>query len=140
MQKLFVILPALVLLVKCGTMDFTAPLEGKFDNVTLAPKSFVIIGTVSVSSTETHRAGPLGFVKSVEGAKVTYADLMQEAARLNADDIIDVRIEMNTTGDAGFIEWLKGWERTFTHTGQAIAIRYVSGGEDHSDLPNRQGR
>ena len=118
-------------------MDFSSPLEGRFDSVSLAPKSFVVIGAVSISSIETHRAGPLGLVKAVEGTKVTYTDLMQEAAKLDADDIIDVRIDMNTAGKAGFFDWLKGWERTFVHTGQATAIRYIGSGEDENELTDR---
>ena len=137
MRKLFVILPAFFMLAGCGTMDFSSPLEGKVDSVSLVPKSFVVIGAVSISSTETHRAGPLGFVKTVEGSKVTYTGLMLEAARIGADDIVDVRIDMNTTGEAGFVNWLKGWERTFTHSGHALAIRYINSGESETDSQGR---
>jgi hypothetical protein len=113
----------------CGTMDYTAPLAGKFDNAGVVTKRFTVIGAVSVQSTETHSASPLGFVKKVEGSKITYTDLMLEAARIDADDIIDVRIDMNTSGKTSFVDFLKGWERTFIHTGQALAIKYSGDAE-----------
>ena len=130
MRKLFAILPAFVVLAGCVTVDFTAPLEGKFDNAGLAFKAFEVIGAVSVTSTETHKIGPLGIVTSVEGAKVTYFDLIQEAAQMGADDIIGVRIDMNTLVKTRRMQ-------VFTHTGQALAIRYVSGREGDGRLPLR---
>ena len=108
-------------------VNITVPLAGWHDNASLASKDFVVIGEVSISATETHRAGPLGLVTTVGGSKVTYTDLMQEAALIGADDIIDVRININDSGRASFSDWLKGWERDFTHTGHALAIRYVNG-------------
>ena len=127
-------LPAFAVLAGCvSAINFTAPLEGRFDRAGVVNKSFVVIGAVSVSSTETHRVGPLGLKRTVEGSKITYSDLMIEAARLDADDIIDVRIDMNTAGRVSFLDWLKGWERTFTHSGQALAVIYVNGEEEASE-------
>ena len=137
MRKIFAVLPTLAVLAGCVTIDYTAPLQGKFDNAGLPVKAFEVVGPVSASATETHRASPLSIVRTVEGAKVTYSDLMQEAARLGADDIIDVRIDMNTSGKTSLIDRLTGWERTFTHTGQAIAIRYVSGRDGEKVTPVR---
>ena len=117
----------------CGTVNFTAPLEGRYVTASVAVKDFEVVGTVFAGSTETHSAGPLGFVKRVEGSKVTYADLLREAALIHADDIIDVRIDMNAGKAAGFAEWLTGWERIFTYTGEAVAIRYVDKGRAVKD-------
>jgi len=129
-RKLLLAVLSPLLLAGCVTVDFTVPLQGKHNNVSLAEKDFIVIGSVSIRATEIHSASPLGFSKTVEGSKVTYTDLMQEAARIGADDIIDVRIDMNTSGEAGFLDWLTGWERTFTHTGEALAIQYVGRTED----------
>ena len=123
-KYLLAFLPALVL-AGCGTIDYTAPLAGSYDTAGVAIKSFIVIGTVSVRSTELHSGSPFGFVKKVEGSKITYSDLMLEAARLDADDIVDVRIDINTSGKTTFVDWVKGWERTFTYTGQAIAVKYA---------------
>jgi hypothetical protein len=100
-------------------------MAGKYDNVSVLVKNFTLIETVTVHATETHTASPLGIKRKVEGAKVTYSDLMQEAARIKADDIINVRIDIQTNGKTTIVDWFKGWERIFFYTGQALAIKYV---------------
>jgi hypothetical protein len=118
------------LLGGCMLVDYTVPMAGKYDNVSVIVKDFELIGTVTVRATEKHTISPLGIKRKVEGAKVTYSDLMQEAARLEADDIINVRIDMKTTGKSTIVDWFKGWERTFLYTGQALAIKYVDNDEE----------
>ncbi|MCL2138508.1 MAG: hypothetical protein FWH41_03135 [Treponema sp.] len=114
------------LLPGCNSvMDFSAPIAGKFNTADLPVKNFEIIGPVYAASTEIHTVGSFGVVKRVEGAKITHNDLVIEAARLNADDIINVRIDKKTNGKAGFLNWLTGWERVFSYSGSAIAIKYV---------------
>jgi len=124
--KITAVLPTLLMLAACTTINLNAPVTGKVAVAGVAIKGYVVIGDVSASSTETHKISPFGFVRKVEGAKITYCDLMQEAARINADDIIDVRIDINTNGKTTFIDWLKGWERCFTYTGSALAVKYTN--------------
>ena len=114
------------ILITCRTVDIAVPLAGRIENAALVSKNYEVIDTVTVSSTETRSASPLGLVRRVEGSKITFSDLILAAASLDADDIIDIRIDMNISARTGPLDWLKGWERTFTYTGQAIAIRYVS--------------
>jgi hypothetical protein len=119
-----IILPAFTA-AGCITVDFTAPLAGRYVKAGVGDKDFEVIGIVQVESIEFHKVGPFGFAKTVEGSKVNYTDLMIEAARIQADDIIDVRIDMNAGKPTTFAERLTGWERTFTYTGKALAIKYV---------------
>jgi hypothetical protein len=116
---------AAIALASCASTDFTASLAGSYATVTVKPKNFIIVGYISIQSTETHKIGPFGLVRVVKGSKIHYTDLMQEAARLEADDIIDVRIEMNTGNRVGVFDWLKGGKRIFTYTGNALAIKYT---------------
>jgi hypothetical protein len=118
-------LAACIVLTGCASVNLTAPLSGKYITAIVTPKNFIVMGNVSVQSTETHKVGPFGLVREVKGSKINYTDLMAEAARLDADDIIDVRIEMNTGGKTSFLDWLKGWERVFTYTGNALAVVYA---------------
>ena len=120
------VLAGLVSLAGCTTVNISKPLEGRYAIAGTATKGFVVIGIVSVNSTETHTISPFGIVRKVEGAKVTYGDLMEEAAKLDADNVIDVRIDMNTSGKTGFFDWVKGWERVFTYTGEALAVKYTN--------------
>ena len=117
----------------CRSVNTEEALSGRFAVAAVAHKNFTIIGTVSASSAETHTIGPLGIVRKVEGAKITYSDLMLEAAGLDADDIVGVRIEMNTGGRTTFIDWLKGRVRVFSYTGEAIAVKYTSEKEETNE-------
>ena len=104
-------------------------MAGMYDNTSILVKNFILVDTVTVHTTEKHTISPLGIKRTVEGAKVTYSDLMREAAKVKADDIINIRIDMKTTGKTTIADWLKGWERTFFYTGQALAVKYVASEE-----------
>lgn len=121
----------------CTTADYTANMSGASDFASVAVKDFVTLGVVTVQKTEIHYSGAFGFIKRIEGSKITYADLMQEAARLEADDIINVRIDVNSNYTKTIFDWLTGWTRVYTHTGTALAIKYtgmVDSGEAASQL------
>jgi len=122
-------LSASAVLSGCTLVDYTVPMAGKFDNTSILVKNFILIDTVTVHAMEKHTVSPLGIKRTVEGAKVTYSDLMREAAKVKADDIINVRIDMQTTGKTTIVDWLKGWERIFSYTGRALAIKYVDDDE-----------
>ena len=109
----------------CTSNNYTANVSGASDYSTVAVKDFISLGIVTVRSREIHNSGPMGFKKSVEGSKITFADLMQEAAKLEADDIINVRIDMNANYTKGFFDWFTGWTRTYSYTGTALAIKYT---------------
>lgn len=122
------------MLAACTTTNYTANMAGASDYATVAVKDFVTLGIVTVRATETHYSSPFGFKKHIEGSKITYSDLMQEAAKLEADDIINVRIDMNASYTKGAFDWLIGWTRTYNHIGTALAIKYTGKLEsDHVD-------
>ena len=112
-------------LTACTTTDYTANMTGASDYATVVVKDFVTLGIVTVQVTEIHHSSPFGFKKSIEGSKITYADLMQEAAKLEADDIINVRIDVNSNYTKSTFDWLIGWTRVYTYTGTALAIKYT---------------
>ena len=120
-----VIIIAVFMLMACRTTDYTSNMTGVSDYATVAVKDFVTLGIVTVHSTETHYSSAFGVEKRIEGAKITYADLLQEAAKLEADDVINVRIDVNTTYKGSIFDWLTGWKRVYTHTGTALAIKYT---------------
>jgi len=128
MKKLlfFTILAAVLAMAACSSNNFTASMTGAADYSTVVVKDFTSLGIITVRSTEIHHAGPFGFQKSVEGAKITYSDLMQEAAKLEADDIINVRIDINSNYTESVFDFFTGWTRTFSYTGTALAIKYTN--------------
>ena len=138
MKRLLFVLTAIAL-ASCTTNDFTANVAGLSDYSTVVVKDFVTLGIVTVHAVEIHYSGPLGFVKSVEGSKITYSDLMEEAAKLEADDIINVRIDMNANYIKGAFDWITGWTRTYTYTGTALAIRYIDKPDANQGDPQLRG-
>jgi len=133
----FLVVVAVLSLAACTTTDYSANAAGASDYAAIAVKDFVTLGIVTVQTIETHYSSPFGFKKRVEGSKVTFADLMQEAAKLEADDIINVRVDTNANYTKGAFDWLSGWSRTYTHTGTALAIKYtdkVDSGSGESQL------
>ena len=120
-----IVILAVCALAACTTNDYSASLLGASDYSTVAVKDFISLGIITVESVEIHHSSPFGFSKKVEGSKITFVDLLQEAAKLEADDIINVRIDMNTNYVKGAFDWLTGWTRVFTYTGTALAIKYT---------------
>jgi uncharacterized protein YbjQ (UPF0145 family) len=131
-----IIIMAVFSLAACRTTDYTANVSGAADHAAIAVKDFVTLGIVTVQSTEIHYSSPFGFSKKVEGKKITYADLMQEAAKLEADDIINIRIDMHANFRKTAFDWLIGWTRVYTHTGTALAIKYTD--KLDSKIPDSQ--
>jgi len=119
------LLVAALILAGCASTDYTANMSGASDYATVAVKDFVTLGIVTVETTEIHHASPFGFIKTIEGEKISYAKLMQEAARLEADDIINVRIDVHTKYSGTAFDWFTGWTRVYTHTATALAIKYT---------------
>ena len=101
-------------------------MAGVSDYSTVVVKDFTSLGIITVRATEIHQSGPFGFKKSVQGSKITFSDLMQEAAKLEADDIINVRIDMNVNYTQSIFDFFTGWTRTFSYTGTALAIKYTN--------------
>jgi len=127
MKKLIIFITILTIcaLCACTSNNYSASLSGASDYSTVAVKDFVSLGIITVQSTEIHYSSPLGFVKKVEGSKITFVDLMQEAAKLEADDIINVRVDMNSNYKKSALGWLIGWTKTYTYMGTALAIKYT---------------
>jgi uncharacterized protein YbjQ (UPF0145 family) len=123
--SIFVSIVTVLSLAACTIADYSANAMGVSDYAAIAVKDFVTLGIVTVQTTEIHYSSAFGFKKRIEGAKVTFADLMQEAAKLEADDIINVRIDTHADYTKGAFDWLVGWSRTYTHTGTALAIKYT---------------
>jgi uncharacterized protein YbjQ (UPF0145 family) len=122
---ILLLIVSIIGLAACASNDYTASLAGAADNSTITVKDFITLGIITVHSTEIHQSSPLGLSKSVQGSKITFADLLQEAIKLEADDIINVRIDINTTYSKTAFDWFTGWTRTFSYTGTALAIKYT---------------
>ncbi|MDR0669317.1 MAG: hypothetical protein LBF95_04470 [Treponema sp.] len=121
----FVLLAAaLAVLAGCTSVDHTTNRVGWSSYAEVAVKDYEALGIVTLESQEVYTRGPLGFTKSLKGTRIVWSDLMNEAAKLGADDIINVRIETNNLGETSFLDFLTGYTITFKHKATALAIKY----------------
>jgi hypothetical protein len=98
-----------------------APVSGVSANVPLAVKDFESQGIIFVYSQEI-----IDNMKNVTGSKITYEMLMKEAKKLDADDIINVRVDVKRTINVDHV--------VFDYTGIALAIKYTTS----KDVPGEQ--
>jgi hypothetical protein len=118
------VLLALALMGCSTTVDLTTNKMGWSDYAVVAVKDFEALGVVTLTATEVLTAGPFEIIETHTGSRVTYADLMAEAVKLGADDIINVRIDITGDYTASAFDRLTGWSRTYVYTGTALAIKY----------------
>jgi hypothetical protein len=128
MKKVIVsvlVLSALVL-AGCKTTDLTTNKVGWSNYADISVKDYDAVGIISVESQEVFEVGPFGFNKSLKGSRIAWSDLMAEAAKLDADDVINIRIEVTDRNSRmpGLIEFFTGYTLTYYYKGTGLAIKY----------------
>jgi hypothetical protein len=121
---LMLLITAVLALAGCTSVDHTTNRVGWSSYAEVAVKDYEALGIVTLESQEVYERGPLGFTKSLKGTRIVWSDLMNEAAKLGADDIINVRIETNNLGESTILDWLTGYTVTYKHRATALAIKY----------------
>jgi hypothetical protein len=106
-------------------IDFTYPLEGITNSVKIAGKDFTPVGIVFLNSEEKIDSR----LSAHTGSKITYEMFMREAARLGADDVINIKIDVRQ--ERATVAVGEGESRkkttitTFMYTGTGLAIKYT---------------
>lgn len=113
-------------------VNYNYPHDGNNNNAILAVKDYEPLGLIFVKSTEV-----IDSSGNHTGSKITYGMLMLEAQKLNADDIINIRIDVNQIEES--IKVLKNsnqlywsnyndeiFQTTYNYTAVALAIKYTS--------------
>ena len=121
MSKLLSI-AAFFVLVSCATTnpyreDYSFPHSGTFNDATIVTKDYQTLGIVFAKSTEVFDANG-----NHTGSKITHEMLMLEAQKLGADDVINVRIDVNHVENFFAIGELIS--TTYNYTASALAIKY----------------
>jgi hypothetical protein len=122
---LAVVFSVAVLLAACSTTNLASNRTGWSDYAAIAIKDYVVIGTVRVESEEVTQRGFLGIANSHTGSQVTYDVLLQEAKKLGADDIINVRIDRTDKSVHGIFDWLVGYTERYAYAVNALAVKYT---------------
>ena len=129
MKKTFLVAAVLLasialLTVGCTTTDLTTNKTGWSDYAEIAVKDFDPVGVVRVTSKEVFRVEPFGLKKSSTGSKVTYDMLIAEAVKLDAHDIINVRIDVANKSSSSPFDFFTGSTKEIEYIGTALAIKY----------------
>jgi hypothetical protein len=127
MKKTIFLVLAAVMFAGCTTTDLTTNKVGWSNYVTVSVKDFETVGVISLESQEVFEAGPLGFEKSLKGSRIVWSDLMAEAIKLGADDVVNVRVETTDKNRRriAFFDWLLGYTYTYQYRATGLAIKYT---------------
>jgi len=128
MKKFILIFTVLaIILASCNTnpnprIDHTYSHSGVTNNVNIVTKDFESLGIIFVNSVEV-----IDSLGNHTGSKITYEMFMREAAKLKADDIINIKIDANQMEKkVKSPEGVESKVTTFFYTGTALAIKYTT--------------
>ena len=127
MKKLIFILIVVSIFIGCKSFDLTTNKVGWSNYADISVKDYTVTGIITLESQEVSDFGPFGFNKSYKGSRIVWSDLMAEASRLGADDVINVRIEETNQNirRPGIIEFFTGYTTTWKYKATALAIKYT---------------
>lgn len=129
MKKLISVMVFLVIcLISCETypkyptVNYSYPRDGVSNNADIVTKDFISLGVIFVNSVEI-----IDGDGNHTGSKITYEMLMREAVKLGADDVINIKIDVNqkeerqvSSNDDTVITVV-----TYSYTATGLAIKYT---------------
>jgi hypothetical protein len=116
---------AVVVVSSCVSVpkaDYAFPQAGSLNSARLAVKDYQSLGVIFVNSTETIDGNG-----NHTGSKITYEMLMREAIKLGADDVINIKIDVNEIQEVVLSAngGSKVMKTTYNYTANALAIKYT---------------
>jgi hypothetical protein len=129
MRKAGLMLIGVVLLAMmgCATTKFTDNYRGTYNLATITTKDYEVVGSVSLTADDIFEVGPFGWTQTHSGSTVTAQLLAEEAWKLGADDVINIRMdryEDYTTNS--ILDPIVGYTKTYRWVGNALAIKYTN--------------
>jgi len=100
--------------------DYSAPKLGITNNVNIATKDFVTVGIIFVNSVE-----EIDDRGSHTGSKITHEMFMREAVKMNADDVINIKIDVNIKKEQKPDMFDLINNTIYSYTGTGLAIKYT---------------
>jgi hypothetical protein len=92
---------------------------------TVTVMDFEVVGQVSVSRQEVIEFGPLGIQKNRSGSRITWFDLMMEASRMGADDVVNIHIDAKLEETRMLFDFASGYRVARTYTATGVAVKYT---------------
>jgi len=103
-------------------VDYNYPHDGSTNNAVLAVKDYETRGIIFVKSSEVVDGNG-----DHTGSKITYEMLMTEAQKLDADDVINIKIDVNQKEEIVKDKIGNQFTRTtYNYTASALAIKYTA--------------
>jgi hypothetical protein len=123
-----VVILSAVILAACTSTDLTTNKVGWSNYAEVAIKDYEAVGVINLESQEVYEATPFGINKSLKGSRIVWSDLMAEAVKMGANDVINIRIEVTDQNARRpqFVEFLTGYTLTYTYKATGLAIRYTT--------------
>lgn len=119
-----VVAAAFVMASCVTTVDKTTAKQGWSNYTDISAKDFNSLGIIFVESEITETIGVFGFTHDTTGSSVTYKALMEEAQKLGADDVINVRIDQQRLGKKTIFTKIFGGTITTKYMGTGLAVKY----------------
>ena len=130
------------MVVSCVTLgpppevNYALPRSGSVNNAVLAVKDYTPMGIIFVNSSEI-----VDIYGNRTGSQITYEMLMREAEKLEADDVINIRIDLNRVNhyerNANGVPIVT--RTTYNYTATALAIKYTDAIPLAGTMPAMQG-
>jgi len=102
-------------------VNYTLPVVGITNNANIPVKDYTPVEIVFVSSVEIIDSNG-----NHTGSKITYEMFMREAVKLQAHDIINIKIDVNRETKTKKINGKDVVVNTYTYKGMGLAIRYTN--------------
>ena len=102
------------------TEGYAYPVTG-MNNVSITGKDFTTVGIIFVNSEEV-----VDNFGNRSGSKITYEMFMREAAELKADDVINIKIDVNRKTEKVKVKDKTVIISTYKYTGMGLAIKYAN--------------
>jgi hypothetical protein len=130
MKKVIVslLILSVLFLAGCKTTDLTTNKVGWSSYADISVKDYEVLGIVTLESQEVFEASPFFINKSLKGSRIVWSDLIAEAAKLGADDVINIRIETTDRNRRvpRFVEFFTGYTYTYYYKASGLAIKYTN--------------
>ena len=104
-----------------NNVNINYPNNGNTNNAAIVVKDYETRGMIFVKSTEVIDGNGNHI-----GSKITYEMLMREAQKLGADDVINIKIDVNQTRENLLYIGYNVDKTTYNYTASALAIKYTT--------------
>jgi len=113
-----------IVLASCSSVivpkvDHAYPFSGSSNNSAIVIKDYTTMGIIFVKSSEVIDGN-----RNHTGSKITFEMLMKEAQKLGADDIINIRVDVNEVLEFSIDGY--PFKTTYNYTATALAIKYTT--------------